>query len=245
MDFWKLRLFDCRKTKKASLPCGNAPAGLPCACGIGLTLLVAAGEQEGSCLFFASKISGALRVAPGGTLKRVSLLFVVALTGIEPATLQFSSVQLGLSSCVFGPVQSATRAFRTLRVAVVVCRWSVAVMRRPSGRAPRSPCSPAQCLGTKRVDIIGNPEHISTSYVERQNLNIRMNMRRFTRLTNAFSKKIENHVHSVALFHIHYNFVRIHQTFPVTPAMAAGSATRLWSVSDVVALTEERTELAA
>ncbi len=68
--------------------------------------------------------------------------------------------------------------------------------------------SPAQCLGTKRVEVIGNPEqeHISTSYVERQNLNTRMNMRRFTRLTNAFSKKLDNHIAMIALFHMHYNF---------------------------------------
>jgi IS1 family transposase len=84
--------------------------------------------------------------------------------------------------------------------------------------------SPAQCLGTKRVDIIGTPdhEHISTSYVERQNLNMRMNMRRFTRLTNAFSKKVENHIHSIALFHMHYNFCRIHQTIRVTPSNGSG-----------------------
>jgi len=80
--------------------------------------------------------------------------------------------------------------------------------------------SPAQCLATKRVDIIGSPDHdhISTSYVERQNLNMRMNMRRFTRLTNAFSKKLENHVAMIALVHMHYNFARIHQTLRVTPA---------------------------
>src|ERR1017187_8283658 len=100
--------------------------------------------------------------------------------------------------------------------------------------------SPAQCLGTKRVDIIGTPDHdhISTSYVERQNLNMRMNMRRFTRLTNAFSKKIENHIHSVALFHMHYNFVRIHQTLRVTPAMEAGICHCVWSIRDIVRMTE-------
>jgi 3-methyladenine DNA glycosylase/8-oxoguanine DNA glycosylase len=98
--------------------------------------------------------------------------------------------------------------------------------------------SPAQCLGTRQDTIIGTPDpaHISTSYVERQNLNMRVNMRRFTRLTNAFSKKIENHIHSIALFHMHYNFVRIHQTLRVTPAMAAGLTTRLWSVYDIVNL---------
>ena len=107
--------------------------------------------------------------------------------------------------------------------------------------------SPARCLGTKRVEIIGSPdhEHISTSYVERQNLNMRMNMRRFTRLTNAFSKKLDNHIAMIALFHMHYNFVRIHQTLRVTPAMAAGVTGRLWSIHDVVALADESKRLAA
>jgi IS1 family transposase len=98
--------------------------------------------------------------------------------------------------------------------------------------------SPAVCTGCKKNAISGdpNPKHISTSYVERQNLTMRMQMRRFTRLTNAFSKKIENHVASLALHYMHYNFVRIHQTLRVTPAMAAGVTNRLWSVEDLVAL---------
>jgi hypothetical protein len=96
--------------------------------------------------------------------------------------------------------------------------------------------SPAQCLGTKREPVIGtpDPEHISTSYIERQNLNMRMNMRRFTRLTNAFSKKLENHVAMLALFHMHYNFCRIHQTLRVTPAMEAGISQHPWSICDLV-----------
>jgi IS1 family transposase len=96
----------------------------------------------------------------------------------------------------------------------------------------------AECVGCQRVHIIGNPDpkHISTSFVERQNLTMRMSMRRFTRLTNAFSKKVENHAQSVALHFMYYNFVRIHQTLRVTPAMAAGVADRLWSVEDIVSL---------
>ncbi len=99
--------------------------------------------------------------------------------------------------------------------------------------------SPAQCLGTQRIEVIGNPDqaHISTSYVERQNLNMRMNMRRFTRLTNAFSKKLENHVAMIALFHMHYNFARIHQTLRVTPAMEAGFSNHVWSIQEIVSLT--------
>jgi IS1 family transposase len=98
--------------------------------------------------------------------------------------------------------------------------------------------SPAQVLGTKRVEVIGSPDqrHVSTSFVERQNLNMRMNMRRFTRLTKAFSKKIENHVHMVALFHMFYNFARIHQTLRVTPAMEAGLSSHVWSLQEIVLL---------
>jgi hypothetical protein len=81
-----------------------------------------------------------------------------------------------------------------------------------------------------------DPQHINTSYVERQNLTMRMSMRRFTRLTNGFSKKIENHVAAIALHYMHYNFCRIHQTLRVTPAMAAGVTGRLWSIEDVISL---------
>ncbi len=102
--------------------------------------------------------------------------------------------------------------------------------------------SPADCTGIKKKPIEGKPDpkHISTSYVERSNLTMRMHMRRFTRLTNAFSKKVENHAHAVALFTTYYNFVRIHKTLRVTPAMAAGVSDRLWDVSDIVALVEAR-----
>jgi IS1 family transposase len=96
--------------------------------------------------------------------------------------------------------------------------------------------SPAKCIGAQKREITGNPDakHISTSYVERQNLTMRMHMRRFTRLTNAFSKKIENHACAVALHSMYYNFVRLHQTLKVSPAMAAGVTDRLWEMSDVV-----------
>src|SRR5260370_915751 len=98
--------------------------------------------------------------------------------------------------------------------------------------------SPAQCLGIKKEIVLGNPDpkHISTSYVERQNLTMRISMRRFTRLTNAFSKKIENHMHSVALYYMYYNFVRVHQTLRVTPAMEAGISSHVWSIQEIVAL---------
>jgi IS1 family transposase len=98
--------------------------------------------------------------------------------------------------------------------------------------------SPAECVGCRKDPKIGDPDmkHVSTSYVERQNLTMRMGMRRYTRLTNAFSKKIENHIATLAIFYMHYNFVRIHQTLRVTPAMAAGVSDRLWAVEDLVAL---------
>jgi hypothetical protein len=98
--------------------------------------------------------------------------------------------------------------------------------------------SPAKCVGCEKKPVTGNPDpkYISTSYIERQNLTMRMSMRRFTRLTNAFSKKIENHVASIALHYMHYNFCRIHQTLRITPAMAAGISDHVWSVSELVAL---------
>ena len=98
--------------------------------------------------------------------------------------------------------------------------------------------SPAECSGIRKTRIEGEPDnkHVSTSYVERSNLTMRMHMRRFTRLTNAFSKKIENHAHAVALHFVYYNFCRIHSKLRMTPAMAAGISTRLWEVSDIVAL---------
>lgn len=98
--------------------------------------------------------------------------------------------------------------------------------------------SPAKVLGVEVGVVTGNPDrkHVNTSYVERQNLTMRMGMRRFTRLTNAFSKKIENHAAAIALHFMYYNFVRVHQTLRVSPAMAAGVTDRLWEVSDIVAL---------
>jgi hypothetical protein len=101
--------------------------------------------------------------------------------------------------------------------------------------------SPAECIGARKTAIEGNPDpkHIWTSYSERHNLTIRMHQRRFTRLTNGFSKKVENHCHSLALFFVWYNFVRIHKSLRMTPAMAAGIETRLWEMSDLVAMIDE------
>ena len=100
--------------------------------------------------------------------------------------------------------------------------------------------SPAECIGARKDRIEGllDPKHISTSFAERQNLTMRMQMRRFTRLTNAFSKKFENHMHMVALYTVWYNFVKMHKSLRMTPAMAAGVADKLWSMDDVAALVE-------
>ncbi|MGI8745137.1 MAG: IS1 family transposase [Bryobacteraceae bacterium] len=98
--------------------------------------------------------------------------------------------------------------------------------------------SPAKCIGCEKQEVLGNPDpkHISTSYVERANLTMRMSMRRFTRLTNAFSKKVENHAAAVALYFMWYNFGRVHQTLKMTPAMAAGIESHPWSVAEVIDL---------
>jgi IS1 family transposase len=109
------------------------------------------------------------------------------------------------------------------------------------GAAPEGPevrYSPAECIGAEKHAITGcpDPKHVSTSYVERANLTIRMSVRRFTRLTNAFSKKVENHTAALGLFHAHYNLCRIHKSLRITPAMAAGVTTRVWEIEDLVAL---------
>ncbi len=109
---------------------------------------------------------------------------------------------------------------------------------------PKGRYSLADCTGAIKTRIEGRPanKHVSTSYSERQNLTMRMSMRRFTRLTNAFSKKAENHAHMVALYTTWYNFARQHKTLRCSPAMAAGLSMRLWSMEDVVALIDAQAE---
>jgi len=104
--------------------------------------------------------------------------------------------------------------------------------------------SPAKCIGTNSRVVMGHPDisKISTIYAERQNLTMRMSMRRFTRLTNAFSKKLENHMYALALYFMHYNFARPHRAlatpYPTTPAMAAGISNRIWTIEDIVKLAD-------
>jgi IS1 family transposase len=102
--------------------------------------------------------------------------------------------------------------------------------------------SPAECIGTRTVCITGrpDPEHISTSFAERHNLTMRMQMRRFTRLTNAFSKKLDNHKAALALYFMHYNFARIHKTLRVTPAMEAGVSDHVWGLEEIIGLLDGR-----
>jgi hypothetical protein len=123
------------------------------------------------------------------------------------------------------------------------CDVDYAIINKIYGTIPEAAkgrYSPAVCLGAKKEKIEGNPDpaHVSTSYVERNNKTMRMHMRRFTRLTDAFSKKVDNHAHAVALHMMYYNFVRTHSKLRMSPAMAAGVADRLWEVADIVVLVE-------
>ncbi len=107
----------------------------------------------------------------------------------------------------------------------------------PTGEARYSP---ARCIGCDKKSVIGNPDmgHASTSFIERQNLTMRMSMRRFTRLTNGFSKKLENHSAAVALYMMYYNFGRKHKTLGTTPAVKAGLADHIWSIEEIIGLLE-------
>jgi IS1 family transposase len=117
------------------------------------------------------------------------------------------------------------------------------ILHKVYGSSPESmkgKYSPAECIGTQKHRIEGDPDpkHISTSFVERSNLTMRMHMRRFTRLTNGFSKKVENHAYAVALHMMYYNFVKLHSKLRMSPAMAAGVSSKLWEIGDIVALVE-------
>lgn len=107
-----------------------------------------------------------------------------------------------------------------------------------AGHGSERKYSPGECCGTITGTVCGNPDkgHVSTSYVERQNLTMRMGMRRFTRLTNGFSKKVENHAHAVALHFMYYNFGRVHKSLRVTPAMEAGISDNVWTLEEIAAL---------
>ena len=151
-----------------------------------------------------------------------------------------SCIALGLPA--FKSRQTASRLIwrrsrdHSARTLITLC-WSKSMVPTRGGEKRYSP---AECIGAVKHRVEGNPDpkHVSTSYAERQNLTLRMSSRRFTRLTNAFSKKVENHALSVALHYMHYNFCRIHKTLRVTPAMAAGVTDRLWEIGDIVKVLE-------
>jgi len=153
-----------------------------------------------------------------------------------------------LASRIASRIQLTTDGYRVYADAVegaFGCEIDYAMLVKlygVSGDNPESRYSPATCIGC-RVGVLSgqpNPKHISTSYVERQNLSMRMGMRRFTRLTNGHSKKFENHAHQVALYFFHYNFCRVHSTLRVTPAMEAGLTDHVWTLAELCALLPER-----
>jgi hypothetical protein len=151
-----------------------------------------------------------------------------------------------LASCLANRVQLTTDGHHAYLSAVDAAfdrNIDYAMLVKQYGTTPEAEkrYSPPICLGAEKTEIRGrpDPEHISTSYVERQNLTMRMSMRRFTRLTNAFSKKFENHCHMVALYAVWYNSVRIHKTLRCTPAMEAQVTDRLWSLEDIVQIVDE------
>lgn len=146
---------------------------------------------------------------------------------------------------IVGPVQISTDGFQGYKEAISEkFGWDTSLGRvqkvytSTHDKGPSKKYSPGVIVGQSKEVIFGAPDYskISTSHVERQNLNIRMGNRRFTRLTNAFSKKLENHAHSLALYFFHYNFCRIHKSLRVTPAMAANVSDRLMDMSDLVQL---------
>lgn len=154
-----------------------------------------------------------------------------------------------LASRIDGRVQLTTDGYKPYLRAVEAAFGSeidyamlVKLYGPPHGNQQERKYSPGECCGAIKGVVCGNPDelHISTSHVERANLSMRMGMRRFTRLTNGFSKKVENHEYALAIYFMHYNFVRIHQSLRVTPAMAAGISDKLWSLDDIVALIEAR-----
>ena len=118
--------------------------------------------------------------------------------------------------------------------------YSMLVKKYNNDRESEVRYSPAECIGCRSQVVTGHPDpkHTSKSLVERQNLSVRMGLRRYTGLTNAFSRKLQNHAAAVALYYFSYTFVKIHRTLRTSPAMAAGATNRLWEVSDLVALWE-------
>ena len=157
-----------------------------------------------------------------------------------------------LSSRLANRVQLTTDGHRVYLQAVedafgAAIDYAMLVKMYGNDRESEARYSPAECIGCREIGVTGRPDpkHISTSFVERQNLTMRMGMRRFTRLTNGFSKKVDNHYWAVALHYMHYNFCRVHQTLRVTPAMEAGIADHIWSIEELVSLLDRSAKIAA
>jgi IS1 family transposase len=175
-----------------------------------------------------------------------SKLIVAYLVGGRDAEYA-NEFMLDLKDRLSNPVQLTTDGHKAyLKAVEKAFDWNVdyAQLIKSYGAAPdgaKGRYSPANCTGIKKVKISGDPDvkKVSTSYVERQNLTMRMHMRRFTRLTNGFSKKIENHLNAVALHFMYYNFAKIHKTLRVTPAMEAGISDHVWSFEEIAGLIPE------
>jgi IS1 family transposase len=167
---------------------------------------------------------------------------------VGPRTLESAHVFIAdLASRLANRVQLTTDGYKPYLNAVegsfggdIDYAMLVKLYGEPKGSAPERRYSAGECCGTIKGTVCGSPaeKHVSTSFVERQNLTMRMSMRRFTRLTNAFSKKVENHAHAVALHFMYYNFGRIHKTLRVSPAMEAGISDHLWSLEEIATLSD-------
>jgi IS1 family transposase len=155
-----------------------------------------------------------------------------------------------VASRVSNRVQLTTDALKVYAGAVEVAfganiDYAMLIKLYGSPQGGESRYSPAVCIGTERQFMNGRPDpaHISTSYVERSNLTMRMHMRRFTRLTNAFSKKLENHLHMLAIYFMFYNYCRVHTTLRVTPSMEAGLSDHVWTIQELAGLMEPKSIL--
>jgi IS1 family transposase len=193
------------------------------------------------------KIEGAGDVWTWAAIDADSKLVISHLCGKRDAQWAYSFME-DLASRVASRIQITTDGHRAYAEAVegafgmdVDYAMLIKLYGAPSDN-PETRYSPAMCIGTRTATLSGrpDPQHISTSFVERQNLTMRMHMRRFTRLTNAFSKKFENLEAAVGLHYMHYNFCRVHQTLRVTPAMESGLASHVWSLEELVGLLSQQ-----
>lgn len=197
----------------------------------------------------AKKAEGAGSLWTWTAIDAESKLIVSYLCGARDAAWATAFLK-DVASRVSSRIQLTTDGFRIYKGAVELVFGSeidYAMLIKLFGKPeqPEARYSPGECIGTETTVITGTPDprHINTSYVERSNLTMRMHMRRFTRLTNGFSKKVENHVHMLAIYYMFYNFARVHTTLRVTPAMEAGISDHVWSIEELVKLMEPKSML--